>query len=223
MIAFDAASSSTNWDGSTTFSHTIGAGDDRILMITIIHFDNRTVTSCKYNGIEMTQFNVQTDIGGGTYAITSYQTLSPAVGTANIVVTMNTTGLNSMCAAISLNGVSQTTPLGTPVFAETFGGITSKSTDITTVYANSWLYESEIALLNSEPAITQDSGQTVRVNQLGSNIFITTDLVTDSIATPTTSTQTYSLDTAVDYAMHLLVEVIDTQSAPASGSNLMFY
>ena len=221
-IAFDAVSSSTNWDGNTTFSHTVGAGNNRLLLVTIVLFDSRTVDYCRYDGVDMTLLSRRSAIGGGAYATTTYYMISPPVGTANITIAVNTTGLNSMSGAVSLNGVSSVTPLGTPVFEQTLGGVTSHSTDIVTTYTNSWIYELELALLNPSSDITQDSGQTVRVDQLGSNFNMTLDLATDETTTPGTYSQAFSLNPAVDYAMHYLVEVNDFDSIN-SNNNLMYY
>ena len=99
---------------SLTFSHTVPTGDNRALVVTTGHEDTaRTVNSVTYGGVALTKAADQTSTN--TRA-TLWYLLNPAVGTANVVVTISATE-NLAAMALNLSGVHQTTPIGTAVGA----------------------------------------------------------------------------------------------------------
>ncbi len=99
---------------SLTFSHTVVAGNNRALVVTTGHQDDaRTVNSVTYGGTTLTK--AADRISSDTRATLWYM-LAPPVGTANVVVTIS--GSESLAAmALNLQGVHQTTPIGTAATA----------------------------------------------------------------------------------------------------------
>jgi len=107
--------STTNANGSTallTWSHTVGMGNNRILIVGTAHRDgNRSVASVTYGGTALTSIGAQNGAGNQNQA-TLWYLINPPTGTANISVSLS--GSSDVTAgAASFTGVNQTTPLGT--------------------------------------------------------------------------------------------------------------
>ncbi len=113
-IAIDTTSSANSAIGnSLTFSHTVNSGSNRILIVEVGIRQggaNETVASITYGGQALTlagtaELNTQADAE-------IWYLLAPAVGTANVVVTLNG-GHPFVAGATDYFGVDQSTPLGT--------------------------------------------------------------------------------------------------------------
>lgn len=111
-LTFDASStkdgSQTN---SITWSHTVGTGPNRLLVVTIAFSTNGTFfTSVTWNGTNLTK---ATSGGTGAAASEIWFLLNPASGTANIVATTGggSTGPRA-CAGISFFNARQANPIG---------------------------------------------------------------------------------------------------------------
>ncbi|NOU43388.1 MAG: DUF4347 domain-containing protein, partial [Methyloglobulus sp.] len=94
---------------SLTWAHTVNSGVNRALFVEIA-IDNlgSNVNSVTYGGVALTQVGRQ----GGNHAVEIWVLANPAVGTANIVVTLS--GNTALAAGASIfNGVNQSTPTGT--------------------------------------------------------------------------------------------------------------
>lgn len=123
---FDLASVATMTNStSATFSHTIGGGSNRLLVVMpqfLYAGALRTVSSVTYNGVALTQHSgsaVDATGSGGTRTAADVWYLKeanlPAAGTYNVVITMAGGSARIGGGAVSAYNVNQTTPLGTAV------------------------------------------------------------------------------------------------------------
>lgn len=174
QIAFDASSSANTGavdQTSLTWSHTVGAGSNRILVVgvSIRNSAGQTVSSVTYAGVGLTFIGAQSN--GTNSRIEMWRLLAPATGTNSIVVTMSA-GAHFVGGAASFTGVDQTTPLGTFVSA-------TGNTSTPTVNASSATGEvviDTLAMRGSADTITSvGAGQTQRwANQMPAPGAITT-------------------------------------------------
>ncbi len=120
---------SSGQSGTTTtsfsFSHTVNAGTDMILIVGAeIRASADSFTSVRYNGINLTKVSGIT--GASDVRAELWYLLSPSVGTFS--VTLNASASRNLAGgAMTFTGVHQTTPLGT--YAQTGGQ--SDSTSVT--------------------------------------------------------------------------------------------
>lgn len=98
-------------DTTYTFSHTVGSGSNRMLIVGVSLLDTGTgkeVGSVTYGGTSMTQI---TNLTGSGIRIQIFRLMAPAEGTANIVVDIEGISANKAAlGAISYFGVDQGTP-----------------------------------------------------------------------------------------------------------------
>ena len=90
-IAFDAVSSAATANaGATTltFSHTVGAGTNRILIVgvSLETIGTTTVSSITYNGVSLTYIG---NITRNSIRSEMWKLLAPPTGTYNVVVTVS--------------------------------------------------------------------------------------------------------------------------------------
>src|SRR5438445_5037630 len=135
-IKFDAATSgATGAAGGTsaTFSHTVGTGPDRILIVGVsinINGTATSVTGITFNGSPLTFIN-SVDDGTAVRAELWFIKLgSGSAVTANVVVTI-AASRRFVAGSASFLGVNQTTTLGT--FASASGTTSPASVTTTTV------------------------------------------------------------------------------------------
>jgi len=124
-IAWDSVSSGKTVNagaGSLTWSHTVGAGNDRILIVgvSIRNAGGQTVTGVTYNGLALTLIGSANN--AGNVAAYMYYRLAPPTGTYSIIVTLSASAA-FVAGAVSLFNVDQTTPFGT--FASATGSGTA--------------------------------------------------------------------------------------------------
>jgi MSHA biogenesis protein MshQ len=148
--------------GSVTFSHVTPSGTDRLLVVGV-SFDNdglETVTGITYGGVALTKAGSVANVDDARVEI--WYRVAPAVGTANVVVTLSATLLSSrgiVVGALPLTGVHQTTPVGT--FQSTTGGLDSASLNVTSSVAGDLVVAVYASEQNSNAgACVQGSGQT---------------------------------------------------------------
>ena len=123
-VAMDSVSTATVTNASgITWAHTVSDGDNRLLMV-MIDWGNwwaggtrDSIASVKYGGVTLTRLTGTT---WSTSVIRNlnediYYLLSPAVGTANVVVTLASGADNFNVTSVSLENVNQGAPFGTPV------------------------------------------------------------------------------------------------------------
>ena len=172
-IAIDSQSSgSADGASSLTFSHTIGGGSNRILVVGVsIETCNpyETVSSITYGGKTLTYLNSAqvTSSNACRGRVELYYLLEadmPGAGPFNVVVTA-TGWCDALAAgATSLRGVAQQAPEVSNTNAN--DAQTSISTNITTLTDGAWLVD---AVHSGNPdTFTANSGQNVRYDQASS-------------------------------------------------------
>ncbi len=111
-VAFDSASSGTstgNVATSVSFPHTIGNGNNRLLVVSISTRPNAP-TNVKYGGISMISAGAFMNLGAAPRPrVEFFYLLNPPTGTAN--VTYNITA-GSVAGSTSFSGVYQPVPFG---------------------------------------------------------------------------------------------------------------
>ncbi|NTW31295.1 MAG: fibronectin type III domain-containing protein [Bacteroidetes bacterium] len=156
-IAFDAVSgpSQTN-GGSHTFSHTIGNGTNRILFVSVTVATSRTVSSVKYNNVDMHLIRSES-AADGTYSIHLYYLLNselPVGGTYNAVLTYSGSGW-TVGAAVSYTGVKQSGTFDA-LTSQNTASTTSLTTSLTSTVDNCWF----VLYAESQATISAGSGST---------------------------------------------------------------
>src|SRR5690242_11384212 len=99
-VAIDSVTSTTTAAGSATWSHTVGTGANRLLIVGIAIKNSQTVTSVTYGGVALTQATALANTG----RLEVWRLVAPASGTANIVVTF-AAGTGAAIGAVSFTGV----------------------------------------------------------------------------------------------------------------------
>ena len=95
---------------SFSFNHTVGAGPDRLLLVSVIDgYRNTFVRSITYGGANLTRVE---RLQGYLVASEVWMLVAPSMGTRPVVVTMNDSSDQPMAAAISYTGVDQAAPVG---------------------------------------------------------------------------------------------------------------
>lgn len=96
---------------SLTWSHTVGSGSNRVLIVGVSLRDaNVSVSNITYGGTGLT-FIGSSNEAGLDVRIEMWRLIAPATGTANIVVTLSA-AKRIVGGATSFTGVNQTTPNG---------------------------------------------------------------------------------------------------------------
>ncbi|HEX8411963.1 MAG TPA: InlB B-repeat-containing protein [Thermoanaerobaculia bacterium] len=171
QIAFDASSrAATTSTGRTslTWSHTIGGGTDRVLIVGVAIEDANTtdanITSVTYNGVALTAVPSSKISGGGSGIIQTqlFYALGaalPAGGAFNVVVTTQGAVDGISAGSVSLTGVTQSAPGPAATKVDT-SGADSISTSITTPVSNAWVVD--VAGSGNSGSFTAGAGQTER-------------------------------------------------------------
>lgn len=158
IVAVNTSTGYSANPGSITFtlSHTVSAGDNRLLLVGISQ-KNKLVSSVTYGGVNMTLVGENVSSGGARMHI--YMLLNPAVGTANVVVNLSVNPDKGIAvSATTFTGVNQTTPLGT--FNSASGNSNTATTTVSSA-ANELVYD--VATFRNT-TMTQAAGQTALYN-----------------------------------------------------------
>src|SRR5436190_3472693 len=110
VAAGTTSSGSTAAGTSLTWSETVAAGADRLLVVTVaVHGDKTNITSVTYGGQALTLLASANRPGGGGDKTEMWYMVAPTVGAANVVITtaQNTSIVGS---ATTFYDVDQTTP-----------------------------------------------------------------------------------------------------------------
>src|SRR5262245_2103635 len=170
-VGFDAASrAATTTTGRTSlaWSHTIGGGADRVLLVGVAVEDTTTtdanITSVTYNGVALTAVPNSKINGGGTGIIQTqlfYLLNATLAGAGAHTVNVTTQGpVDGISAgAVSFTGVNQAAPGPAATKVDT-SGADSISTSITSTVANSWIVD--VVGSGNSGSFTPGSGQTER-------------------------------------------------------------
>lgn len=151
----NVSTSTTSGATSLTWSHTVNSGSDRLLIVSLSLSDAAgSVASVTYGGTALTLVGRYSN----NHRVEMWRLVAPAVGTANIVANFGTSTA-AVGAAITFNGVLQTTPLGTFVGA---GG--NSATPAVTVSSAFGELVLDTGYFETAPVATPDIDQTARWN-----------------------------------------------------------
>ena len=116
---------STSGSNSLTWSHTVVAGSDRVMIVGIsIEDGGATVSGVTYDGVAMTFLGRQL----GNHSVELWQLIAPNVGTANVVANFSSS-VQAVGGSAAFNGVHQTTPTG--AFQSAGGSGTTPTLNVT--------------------------------------------------------------------------------------------
>lgn len=169
-ISFDAsATGSVSSNTTLTFSHTVGAGSNRILWVAFLVNDAApaAVSSVTYNGVAMTATVDSPFVEQATIYQHLFYLVAPASGAHNVVITMASSMSGINAHAVSYAGAKQT---GVPdAHATGTGTGTTGTMTATTVADNSWL----VGFFRNEAAGngTAGGGTTQRTSIVGNSSF----------------------------------------------------
>jgi len=147
-IEFDAASSffSTEWSNTLSWSHTIGSGSNRMLVVATVSEDNsamrQVIASIKYNGVDMTALPASVKRRGYIKSELYYMTdanLPSSPGTYTVSITYNGTVGSRAGGAISLKNVKQQFP--ETVVTNSLASAAAISTDINALSSGAWIID----------------------------------------------------------------------------------
>lgn len=112
-ITFDAASTNDGTGSPLTWSHTVGTGSERILLVGACvrkESDPRpTITAVTYGGVSLTQ--AVTRANDGKTSTDIWYLVNPTSGTATVSITTSSAPTNIVGGATSYAGVHQTSPI----------------------------------------------------------------------------------------------------------------
>lgn len=201
QIAFDAASraaTTTTGKTSLTWSHTIGGGTDRVLLVGVAVEDTKAadanITGVTYNGVALTAVPSSKIYGGGTGIIQTqlFYLLGsslPAAGAYNVAVTFQGAVDGISAGAVSFTGVSQTAPGPVATKVDT-SGADSIATSITTPVNDAWVVD--VVGSGNSGSFTAGSGQTERWDIAASGMTGATSTKPVAVAGTTTLSQAHS-------------------------------
>lgn len=120
-IAPDASTKALQaFDTSLTFSHTVGAGSNTLLIVAVMILTGgggQTVSGVTYNGTAMSKLDGSSSAmvadSGGSVRTELWTLKAPSSGAHNVVISLAGGGASFFAVASSWTGVDQTTPLGT--------------------------------------------------------------------------------------------------------------
>jgi prepilin-type N-terminal cleavage/methylation domain-containing protein len=171
-ITYDSVSSGTaSYTTTETFSHTIGSGTNRVLVVGVTFEDcddYPSVTGITYNGQPLTPIDSGQVISGngcGGRAELRYllEADLPSAGAYNVVVSTSGTFDELVAGAISLENVAQQAPEASN--SNSNDAQTTISTNITTITDGAWLVD-VVHSGNETGDFVPNSGQTQRYQQV---------------------------------------------------------
>ncbi len=204
--------SSSSSRTSATFSHTVGAGTDRLLLVTVLTQGGEDVSSITYGGVALTQA-VERDFGDdeGT-AVEIWYLKNATVGTANIVVSFASSVDPSYIRADNLTGVDQTTPIGAT--ASNIGDDDDIAVNITTTTTNSLIFGAVAMHGGDTDPFSTGSGLTERFDSAtgssGDN-----DIGVWGAFRTTTTTGSYSVTAEADKSDDWTIAVVEIRMTQA--------
>lgn len=158
-IAYDSVSArcESGWI-TNTWSHAIGSGSNRILVVGVPQEGGGNVTGVTYNGTALSKV---IEVANGSNTVELWYILEadlPSAGSYNIVVTASS-NIVGYCIGVSLSGVKQEAPeVSTSNTASSSGTITSS---ITTLTDTAWIVDA-ISCGETGALTATETGQSLR-------------------------------------------------------------
>ena len=215
-IGFDAVASDNTTSSPLTFSHTIGGGSNRLLVVLIgieAPLGNTTINDVTYDSVSMTSA-VQNLTGTSFHMRTAvYYILDadlPSAGTYTVSITASL-AQNIQAGVISITGAAQQAPEATANSGDGQSGDDWIETQITTLTDGAWIFD--VVGSGSAVTFTPNSGQTERFDVTGPSSG--TAGGTKEVATAGPEVINWTTDTSSNRISHSLAAF-----APASASLL---
>jgi hypothetical protein len=201
---------------SNTFAHTV-AGSDRVLYVFVTTRFSDTVTAVTYNGDALSQIATVNNSPDNLVSACVWRLIAPDTGTNNVVVTFSAARTGE-CTAVSLTGVHQTTPEGTPATGSDVsgGGFTNPSVVVSS--ATGELVVDCVGLQNDSTSKTLTVGADQTQLEQGS-VGTTTSIVGAVSTEPGAAsvTMSWTPSTADDWAQ-VAVPVKPSAAAPPAST-----
>ncbi len=165
MITFDAVASIGGSGATLTWAHTIGAGNNRLLVVGFSQETASDVTGVTFNGVALTKAkDIKT--GDGFLNVELWYLLNPPVGTYNVVVSCSGDTMGSSAGgSMSFFGVKQQAPEATASNSQNSG--TSISQNITTLTNNAILVD--VMANGNDASLTPNGAQTGKYTAAGAS------------------------------------------------------
>lgn len=191
---------STSKSGGTnvsilTWSHTVGAGNNRLLMVFISTraLTGHDVASVTYDNTPLTRLGIGQAGAGDLPRVETWYLLNPPTGINDVKVTLYAPDYPS-AGAISFTGVNQTAPFDT--WSSSSG--TSTTASLTVTSGTNELVADVLSFWNNTANATSNAGQTLRWSATADNAW----KGAGSIKTGTTSTAMgWTLPTSTNWAI----------------------
>ena len=193
---------SANNPGASTgisFSRTIVAGDNRILMVGISTGNEATVSGVTYGGAALTRLaNVAQGTSGASVTAEIWYLKNPPVGTANVVVSWPSAAMSYAIGAVQYNNVNLTETFGT-VYTNAFTTATNSiSFNVTNTGGGDIVFD--VVAINTTQGgstITNNASQTINYNA-SANKFVGGS--STKAATPPTTTMAWTSNRTAPWA-----------------------
>ena len=175
QISFDSVSSGTTTATTLTFSHTIGGGVDRLLVLSVAVEGatpaNAEITgSPTFNGVALTKAIDRvtgTSFGMNVELWYMLDANLPAAGTYTVSITASSSDEISG-GVVSVSGAEQQPPEATGSNADEQTGSSTIQTTVTTTTTNAWLFDG-VGSGEAVSEFTPDAGQTERWDQVAAS------------------------------------------------------
>jgi len=158
----DQASSATLKASSLSWSHTVGTGANRLLVVGVSVEDGKTVSAVSYRGTPLTFLGARAASGG--YRVELWYLKAPPSGTGTVAVSLSGSA-NMVGGAVSFFGADQFAPFGSFVSASS----TSTTASVTATGSATDLVISALAMDGNASSRTPAAGQTARWNRVSSS------------------------------------------------------
>jgi hypothetical protein len=157
----DQASSATLKASSLSWSHTVGTGTDRLLVVGVSVENSKTVSAVSYRGTPLTFLGAR---GNGDKRVELWYLKAPPSGTGTVAVSLSGSG-NMVAGAVSFFGTDQFAPFGSFVSASS----TSTTASVTATGSATDLVISALTIDGNASSRTPAAGQTAHWNRVSSS------------------------------------------------------
>jgi hypothetical protein len=157
----DRSSSATKSGTSLSWSHTVGTGSDRLLVVGVSVENGKAVSAVSYGGAALTFLGARSNSG---FRAELWYLKAPASGTGTVAVSLSGSA-NMVGGAVSFFGADQFTPFGSFVSASATG----TTATVSTTSSSTDLVISALAIDGNASSRTPAAGQTPRWNLVSSS------------------------------------------------------
>ena len=211
--------SSSSSRTSATFSHTVPAGDNRLLIVTVGVRGSLSVSSVTYGGTNLALAKAESSGSSSGERTEIWYLAAPSTGANNVVVTYASTVNPDGIAALSYTGANQSNPIGATAGAQATSG-TDTTVDITTTESNSLIVGGLANLGADTDPHAPGSGTTERYDFQSGTSTISDDTYAggeESTTTAGTYTFNFTSNASDDWTI-AAVEVKGVSGTAASGN-----